>query len=428
MEIQLETQSPTKKIVNITIPKEVVSEELKKEVDKVRKKANIKGFRKGKAPVSLIKKMYGDSIKYEALNKLLNQSLSKAIEENQINYIGDPVVKDVSDIAEDEELKITAEFRCIEDFELKEYKGIEVEVKKLELTDDMERDAIENILQRFTYFEDVEENAPIESGYQLVVDIEASINGEKVEDLCRKDFILTVGDESFLPGFDDYFIGLTKGDETEVIHPVERDGENKEVNFKIKVLWVKKPVIPELDEEFISQFGDEYKSVEEFKEKIKKELQDNLEKQMKDMAIEKLLEKLRELHSFEYPEMLLEKQIEYIKKNNFKLSSESDEDYEKRIRELADKQLKNTIILSRIEKKEGIVAKKEEIDAEIKKMADQFNIDYETIRNYYLKNQQLLEELINKITTDKILDFLFENSKVKYISEEKEEDNLEEVE
>jgi trigger factor len=431
MEITLESQSATKKLVNITIPKEIVSEEIKKEIEKVRKKANIKGFRKGKAPISLIKKMYGDSIKYEALNKLINDSLSKAIEDNKINYVGDPIVKDVSDISEDEELKISAEFNCVEDFEVDDYKGIKVDVEKLELTEEMEKNAIDNILTRFTYFEDVEDDTPIEEGFQIVVNIEATLNGEKLEDLCREDFILTVGEDSYLPGFDDYFIGLNKDDETEVTHTIFKDGEEVEANFKIKVLWVKKPVVPELDDEFISQFGEEYKSVDDFKEKIKKEINDNLERQIRDEAIEGILEKLREKYNFQYPEVLLEKQIEYLKKSYNKLAGEDDKEYEERIRDIADKQIRNTLILSKIEKAENIVANPEDIENEIKKVAEQFNIEPEKIRNYYLSNQKLLEDLINKITTDKVLDFLYKNSEINFIekdqvSEEDESDKKEE--
>jgi trigger factor len=129
MDIQLETPTATKKIVNVSIPKATVADELSKEFQKIRKKASVKGFRKGKVPLNMIKSMYGDSAKYEVMNRLINDSLSKAIAEKEILYVGDPVVKDVSELDENEDLKITAEFDCIEEFEIKDYKGIEIEVE-----------------------------------------------------------------------------------------------------------------------------------------------------------------------------------------------------------------------------------------------------------------------------------------------------------
>ncbi len=428
MEVQLEQPSSVQKILKVKIPSETVDKELGAEFQKIRKKASLKGFRKGKVPMHIIKKLYGDSAKYEVVNKLINDSLFKAIADNKIVYVGDPAIKDITDIEEGKDFGYTAEFDCIEEFELKDYKNIEVEVEKLEVTEEILNDSIQSILKRFTYFEDVEdENTPIEEGFQVVAEVEAFINGEKYEKLSKEELVLTIGENTFLPDFDTYFIGLTKNDETEVTHNVEIDNEEKEVTFKIKVKWIKRPVVPELDEEFIKQFGEEYKSVEEFKEKVKKEIEENYKQQTRNEIIEKLMEKLREENTFQFPEKLIEKQVEFLKKSTPKLPTESDGDYNDRIREIAITQIKNSIILEKIEKKENIKVTKEDFDKEFEKLSKAFNLTKEAIRDIYIKNEELYRNLHDKILTEKTFDFLIDNIKVKYIepSEEKEEENKE---
>ncbi len=428
MEIQLETPSPIKKIVNIEVDKDTVNEELAKEVKKVRKKAKVKGFRKGKVPITLIKKMYGDSIRYEVLNKLLNESLSKAIYDNKINYVGDPSIKDVSEIEEDKELKITAEFDCIEEFEVENYKGIKVEIEKLEVTDEIFDNALKNILSRFTYFEDVEdEDAQIEEGDQVVADIEVNVDGEKDEELSKTEAVFTIGENHYLPEFDNYFIGMTKNDETVASHEFHKDDEIVKGDFTIKVKWIKKPVVPELDEDFISQFGEEYGSVEDFKSKIKEDLESNFKEQMKNDMVEQILEQLRKHHNFQFPEILIDKQVEFLKKkSNNKLVNESDEDFEKRLRESAEKQIRNSIILEKIEKTENIKPSQEDIDKELQKLAIQFRVPFENIKEFYLKNNELSQELLNRVSNNKVFDFLIENAEIIYKEKESENDKTQE--
>ncbi len=425
MEIQLETQSPVKKTVNIVIDKDSVNEELTKEIQKLRKKVNVKGFRKGKVPVSLIKKMYGDSVKYEVLNRLINDSLLKAIQENNINYVGDPVVKDVSELEEDKELKINAEFHIIEEFEPENYKGIKLEIEKLEVTEEIFNNALQNVLARFTYFEDVEdESLPVEEGYQVVASIDAYVDNERYEPLCKDEIVLTIGENYYLPDFDSYFIGLTKNDETEVNHTFDKDGETVEGRFVIKIKWIKKPVIPELTEDFISQFGEEYKSVEDFKNKIREDLEANFKEQMREAKIEKILENLRERHNFQYPEILLEKQIEFLKKKStYKIPGEDEESFEKRLKEIAEKQIRNSIILEKIEQKENIKPTQEDIDKEFEKLAAQFRVEVERIKEFYMKNNELSQELFSKVTNNKVFDFLIEHAEITY--KEKKDDNEE---
>ncbi len=422
MEYQVEELSPVKIQVKGKIPAEKINEKFLEEYKNLRKKVNIKGFRKGKVPLQYIKKLYKDSVKLDVLEKTLNEALEKIIKEKEIKYIDDPNVKEVSEIDEGKELTFTVEFYKIEDFEVKGYKDLEFEIEKEEVTEDMFQEALENVLKKFTYYEDAE-NEQVKEGYQIVADIEVfDKDGNKIDKLTREDFILTIGQNFYLPDFDQYFIGLSKDDETEVNHNVKLDGEEKELNFKIKVKWIKKPVIPELNEEFISQFGEEYKSVEDFKQKLRDQLERELEEKRKRELTEMALEKLREINKFEYPEILLKKQIEFLKES-YRLPKDSKLPPEKEdeLRITADKFIRNAIILDKIIKKENIQLQTEDIETKFQKIADMFNLDVENVKKFYYSRPNDYNKMLEDLINDKAINFILENIKVKEIPSEKKE-------
>ena len=229
--------------------------------------------------------------------------------------------------------------------------------------------------------------------------------------------VLTIGQDFFLPGFDQYFIGLSKDDETEVTHNVLIDGEEQEINFKIKVLWIKKPNVPELNEDFISQFGEEYKSVEDFKQKLKEQLDKELEEKRKRILTDLALEKLREINKFEYPEILLEKQVKLLEEG-YKGQVKPDKE---ELRKIADTQLRNAIIINKIIEKEKIQLETQDIEDKFQKVADMFNLDVENIKKFYYSRPNDYNKFLDDLISDKAINFILENLKVKEIEPQSSE-------
>ena len=420
MEYDLKEVSPVKLEANVTIPSETVNKEFLNEFKKLKKKVNIKGFRKGKVPISYLRKLYGDSVKFDVIQNLVNNSLKKIIEEKEIRYVDEPQVKDISEIEEGKDFKYCVEFFKIEDFDVKGYDNLEIEIEKEEVTEEMFNEALENILKRFTSYEDAV-NEQVKEGYQIVAKIEAfNENGEKIDKLSGEEVVLTIGQEFFLPDFDKYFIGLSKDDETEFTHPIKLDGEEKEISFKVKVLWIKKPIVPELNDEFVSQFGDEYKSVDNFKQKLKEQLEKELEEKRKRILTDKALEKLRELNKFEYPEILLEKQVKLLKEG-YKGPQPTDEE---ELRKIADTQLRNAIIINKIIEKEKIQLETQDIEDKFKKIAEMFNLDVENVKKFYYSRPNDYNKFLDDLISDKAINFILEKVKVKEITpEETKEEN-----
>ncbi len=417
MEYQLKEISPVKLEANVKIPSEKVDEQFLDQYKKLRKKVNIKGFRKGKVPINYLRKLYKESIKFDVLENLVNDSLKRIIEEKEIKYVDEPKVKEVSEIDEGKEFTYTVEFYKIEDFDVEGYKDLEIEIEKEEVTDEMFNEALENILKRFTTYEDAVDEQ-VKEGYQIVAKIEAfNKNGEKIDKLSSEEMVLTIGQDFFLPGFDQYFIGLSKDDETEVTHNVIIDGEEQEINFKIKVLWIKKPNVPELNEDFISQFGEEYKSVEDFKQKLKEQLEKELEEKRKRILTDLALKKLREINKFEYPEILLEKQVKLLEEG-YKGQVKPDKE---ELRKIADTQLRNAIIINKIIEKEKIQLETQDIEDKFQKVADMFNLDVENIKKFYYSRPNDYNKFLDDLISDKAINFILENLKVKEIEPQSSE-------
>ena len=417
MEYELKEISPVKLEAEVKIPLEEVNEKFLEKYKDVRKKASIKGFRKGKVPIQYIRKLYYESVKYDVLEKLLNDTLKKIIEEKDIRYVDDPKISDASEFEENKDFSFKVEFNKIEDFEISDCKDLEIEVEKEEVTDEMFNEALEGILKRFTTYEDAVDEQ-VQEGYQIVAKIEAfNKEGEKVEEFSRDEMVLTIGQNYFLPGFDEYFIGLSKDDETEVTHTVvNNDGEEQELNFKIKVLWIKKPVVPELNEEFISQFGDEYESVDDFKQNLREQLERELEEKRKRIVIDKALEKLREINKFQYPDILLQKQVEFLKKN-YNTQNPPDEE---ELRKMADTQIRNSIILDKIASKENIEIKTDDIENKFENISNSFNIDLENVKKFYYSRPEDYRRFLDDVLNEKVLNFIYENVKIKEVEEKKE--------
>ena len=417
MEYELKEISPVKLEADVTIPAEEVNKKFNEKFKELKKKVNIKGFRKGKVPISYIKKLYGESIKFDVLENVVNDSLKKIIEEKELRYVDEPKVKEVSEIEEDKEFKYSVEFYKIEDFEVNGYKDLEIEIEKEEVTEDMFNEALDNVLKRFTSYEDAIDG-PVKEGYQIVAKIEAfNKDGEKIDKLSSEEMVLTIGQNFFLPDFDQYFIGLSKDEETEVSHNVNLDGEEQEVNFKLKVLWIKKPIVPELTDEFVSQFGEEYKSVEDFKQKLREQLERELEEKKKRILTDKALEKLREINKFEYPEILLEKQVKMLQEG-YKGPNKPDEE---ELKKMADTQIRNAIILNKIIEKEGIKLESQDIEEKFKKISEMFNLDVENIKKFYYSRPDDYNRLLDDLINDKAINYILENIKV--IETEKKEEN-----
>lgn len=263
--------------LKITAPAAEVNAGYKKAVQKIADQANIPGFRKGKAPRAIIEMHYGkEAVKQEAFEIVANKAYSEALDQEKLIPVSDPKVEE-STFEEGKDMELTIKVTLKPEPELGEYKGLHVEKKEVEVTDEQVDAQIKDMMGRDAKMVVAEEGAVIEKGDFAIIDFAGTVDGEPFSGGEGKGYPLEVGSNSFIPGFEDQLVGLSKGDSTdvEVTFPEDyfvKDLAGKEAIFKVNIQDVKRKELPELNDEYVASKTD-FKTVEELRANYKERMQ-----------------------------------------------------------------------------------------------------------------------------------------------------------
>ncbi len=392
----------------------------KKEV----KKINIQGFRKGKAPRRIIEKMYGTEVFYDdAMQDCYPEALYAAAEEAGVKIVAVESLEAIE--ASVEGFTFKAQVIVEPEMEIDGYKGIEIEKKSTEVTDELIEKEIEQVRERNSRLVTVEDRAA-ENGDTAVLDFEGFVDGEAFEGGKSEGYNLSLGSGNFIPGFEEQIVGHKAGEEFSIFvdFPEEYQAEElqgKEAEFKIVLHEIKTKELPEVDDEFVQDVSDketldEYK--EELRETVGKRLVDEAEKDVDD----KIAEKLMELVQGEIPEAMYENQTnEMIREFEGRLRSQGlDMDTYMRYmgmdvnalkgmyRTDAEKRVKLRLALETIAKKENIEVTEADLDEEYGKLAETYKMDVDKV-----KAAIAAESLTEDIRVQKALDLVKEAAVIK---------------
>lgn len=411
--------------ITMTLPKEEVNTSFTQAVKKIANQVNIPGFRKGKAPRNIIENHIGkDAIKQEAFEILANKAYSKALEENKLIPVSDPQIKD-SKFEENEEMNITLTVTLKPEPELGEYKGLEVEKKAVEITDEAVNDEIEEMRKRSAKMVEVAKDAVIEKGDFAIIDFAGTVDGKPFSGGEGKGYPLEVGSGSFIPGFEDQLIGLKAGDSTDVdvTFPEEyfvKELAGKEAVFKVNVQNVKRKELPELNDEFVAANSD-VKTLDELKKKIKEDLIEAAELQSKAQYERDLITKAVENAKFEVPDIMVEdrisRMVEELQMNleSRKMNLDMYMKYTgldmKKIREnqreTAVENVKTDLVLDAIAAKENLQVTEEDANKEVAAIAAQHGASVEDVKKIIMGNRNtglLLANILRKKAALLIID------------------------
>ena len=386
------------------------------------KKINIQGFRKGKAPRRIIEKMYGTEVFYDdAMQDCYPDALYEAAKEAGIKIVAVESLEALE--AGKEGFTFKADVVVEPTMEIDNYKGIEIEKKSTEVTDEVLNNEIEQVRNRNSRLVTVEGRAA-ENGDTAVIDFEGFVDGEAFEGGKAEGYNLSLGSGNFIPGFEEQIVGHNVGEEFTITvnFPEDYQAEElkgKEAQFKINLHEIKAKELPEFDDEFVQDISDketvdEYK--EELKETVAKRLKDEAEKDVDDQISEKLME----LVQGEIPEAMYENQTnDMIRDFEMRLRSQGmdmntymqymgmDVNALKGVyREEAEKRVKLRLALETIAKKENIEVTEADLDEEYSKMAESYKMDVEKV-----KEAIPAESLSEDVKVQKALD-LVKNSAV----------------
>lgn len=384
--------------LKITAPAAEVNAGYKKAVQKIADQANIPGFRKGKAPRAIIEMHYGkEAVKQEAFEIVANKAYSEALDQEKLIPVSDPKVEE-STFEEGKDMELTIKVTLKPEPELGEYKGLHVEKKEVEVTDDQVDAQIKDMMGRDAKMVVAEEGAVIEKGDFAIIDFAGTVDGEPFSGGEGKGYPLEVGSNSFIPGFEDQLVGLSKGDSTdvEVAFPEDyfvKDLAGKEAIFKVNIQDVKRKELPELNDEYVASKTD-FKTVEELRANYKERMQKAAEANAKAEYEHELIDLAVANAKFSVPEIMIEDKISQMVEE-MKMSLESRKmsldmymqytglDMAK-IREnqrpVAEENVKTDLVLDAIAKAEDIQVDMADVDAEIAAISAQHGASPEEVK------------------------------------------------
>lgn len=395
-------------VLTFSIEQVVIEKGLTQAFNKVKKNLNVPGFRKGKVSRTVFNRMYGEEALYEdALNAVLPEAYEAAVLEAGIEPVAQPKI-DVESMNKGEDWVITAEVTVKPEVKLGEYKNLTVSKQDREVTDE----DVEARLKREQESQAelvIKEDAAAENGDTVVIDFEGFLGDEAFEGGKGENYSLELGSNSFIPGFEDQLVGKKAVEEVEVnvTFPEDYQAEDlagKEAVFKVTVHEVKAKELPELDDEFAKDVDDSVESLDELKEKFRKELTEAKEAAAEEAKDEEAIRlAVENAEIVELPHVMVHDEVhrsmdEFL--NNmqrqgispemyYQLTGSTEEDLHKQFEGEAETRTKTNLVIEAVAKAENIEVTQEDIDAEVKDLAEQYNMPEAQVRK--VLNNDMLE-------------------------------------
>ena len=411
----------------ITVDNDKFEAAINKAYNKNKGKFNIPGFRKGKAPKQIIESQYGKGVFYnDAIDMLFPEVYPTALDELNIDPINRPDL-DIEEISKDNGLVMVINVEVKPEVKLGEYKGIEISKPAYTVNEEEADLRLEEMRNRAARLVDVEDRA-IEAGDTAIIDFEGFQDGVAFEGGKGENYSLVIGSNTFIPGFEDQLVGKNKGEEVEVNveFPAEYHAENlagKPANFKVVVKNVQRKELPELNDEFAADTT-EFNTLDELKADLRTKLEEEAKNRAEAEMRNSLVEKVSEATELEVPEAMIEAQLDNMMMElNYQLqyqglqlqqllemTGRTIEELKAERREEATKLVKSSLILEAIAKAENVEVSEEEIEAELAKMAQMYNMEVEKIKSAMRPAD--LEDIKGQLTIRKTIDLLVDNSKL----------------
>ncbi len=426
MSYKIEDLNGCTKKLSFTFEKLDLTEEIKTELKRKQREANLKGFRKGKAPMAMVEKFYGAQVENDALNRFVQNQIFEAINKETLRVVGYPSLENVNYDA-GKSVSFDAMVEIFPAFELKDMSKLSFSKDSVEVSDKDVEDIKKSYLASKAEMSPCNGNTKLKDGLFAVMNFQGiTPDGERPESMKGEEFVLEIGSGQFIPGFEDGMVGMKKGETKEInlTFPENyhaEDLQNAEVKFEVELLEIKEKKFPEFTDEMAKEFG--YESVANFEEKNKASLLAQKERQVKEKLHQEILEKLVEENSFDIPQALVTQQESYLKQDltkNLKQQGFNDqmvgEYFEKWAGDLEEKakfQVRSGLILDKLANDYSIEASEEDLEAKINETASSSGLDADQIREYYTSDANIKKNLMYAIREEKTFEKLIEQVKVK---------------
>ena len=421
------TENANEVKLELTVEASKFEEAINKVYFKSAKYFNIPGFRKGKAPMKIVEKYYGEEIFFEdAFNEVAPEALEEAVKENNIEVVSRADI-DVKQIGKGQDLIFTAIFQTKPEAELGKYKGIEIKKIEYNVTDDDINHELSHMQEHNARMISVDDRA-VKKGDIVVIDFEGFVDGVAFEGGKAENHELEIGSNTFIPGFEDQIIGMKIDEEKDinVKFPDEYFSKNlagKDATFKVKLHEIKVKELPKLDDEFAKDVS-EFDTLDELKKSIKDKMEKENEQKQKYETEEAVIKAVCENMKVDIPSGMIELEVENMLKDietrlsyqglkleqYLQMLGKTREDMQKEYEPQAIEAIKSRLMLEAVIKAEKIEATDDEIEEKIKEMAKNYGKEND---EEFMKNENVVKYITDGIKSEKALEFLVKNAKMK---------------
>ncbi len=426
MSFTVETLENNTAKFTITVDAAKFEDAIKKAYEKKKGEFSVPGFRKGKVPQNMVEKMYGAGVFYEeAANICMPEAYDEAATESGLEIVSRPEV-DVTQIEKGKDFIFTATVALKPEVELGEYKGVEVETSPVEVTDEDIEAEINKVREQNSRIVPVEDRA-IEDGDIANINFEGFIDGVAFDGGKGEDYALTIGSHSFIDTFEEQLIGKNVGDKVDVnvTFPEQYQAAElagKPATFKVEILSIKKKELPEVDEDFVQDIS-EFDTVDEYKEDVKKTITERKENAAKVEKENKIIEKIIEDSKMEIPDAMVDEQARmmvnemaqnmqaqgFTIQQYMQMTGLTAETMAEQMKPQALKRIQSRLVLEAIAAAEKIEISDENVDEQLQKMAENYQMEFETLKGYMGENE--IKQMKSDLAVQKAVDLIVEQAK-----------------
>ena len=420
MQVSIESSKGLERQVKVVVPAEKIDSEVLQRLQKATKTVNIKGFRKGKVPLNVVKQQYGKAVRQEVMGEVVNSSFYEAIKQEDLKPVGQPKIDGIVD-KDGQDLEYTATFEVYPEVKLADLSKVSISRPVADInSDDLEKmiDVLRNQQASFD-----ETDKPAADGDKVNIDFVGTLRGKKEfpgGSAEAQDLVL--GSNSMIPGFEDGLVGVSAGDEIDLKLKFPKDYhaeeiKGKAVTFAVKVNTVSAKTLPALDDEFFKLYGVEAGGEEKFREDVEANMQRELNNAIRSNVKNRIMDQLYKLNKVEVPEALVANEIVQLKKQmiqqfgggqEFDLNMLPDDMF----KDKAKRRASLGVIVSEVVKTEELTPNEDQVRTRIDEIASTYEQPSEVI-DYYYSKPELLSSVEAVVLEDQVTELVLSKGKVK---------------
>ena len=410
MKVTIENKKGLNKDLKVFIDKKTMSTHMDQKYEESKGTVNLKGFRPGKVPKEILKRQFGKAVFGEVLDKVIKDSSTKALQENNIKPAGQPKL-DLKTYGEDKDLEYIISVTELPKVEVKPIENIKFDEYSVKIDETESDKRIKEIAKNQPNFKEAPKDTIAKEGDLVAFDYNATIDDKPFKGGEGKNTQLTLGKDLFLKGFDKQLIGVKVGDEkiVEATLPEnfpEKELVNKKAKFKCKITILKNPEPVKIDDEFAKNFG--AKDLKDLKSLISKQINDEYKNSLERFSKNQILKEIEKFKITEIPENLIDEEVKILSQG---MSEEDAKKSRKNFEEIAKKRIKTGLILNEFGEQNQIKVSEQELQAEIQKQLRMMPGQEKMVMDFYQKNPSAVASLRGTVYEEKIINLIKEKSK-----------------